>query len=468
VITEYFENLPLLAYNITFDGKINDINNVAIKRLGYDSKDELIGKPLISKVYAPSSQEKAKRLLEKWKREKILKNEELQVITKQGEIIDVLLNVDTVYDSNGKPLYSLSTQLDITERKRAEENLRQSEEQFRTIVETAPSLLIITDAEGNNIYVSPNCEKMIGYKVEELLGRVVWWVHDDDLARAKEIMNRVFSDRVGGRNLEYKAVKKNGEHWWASSSWKLLFDGQGNFCGVVMQTLDITDRKQAEEEVRKSQEQLRSLADHLQSAREEERTSIAREIHDELGQRLTGLKMDLSWMAKKIPEEQTQLVDKLHSMAELTGTTLRTVQRISTELRPGLLDDLGLVAAIEWQVEEFENRTGIRCTLTVDPEDITVDDRRSTALFRILQETLTNVARHAQATIVHVSFKEKDGNLELRVQDNGKGITKEQSSDPKSFGIIGMKERVYPFGGKVRVSGSPSKGTTMVAKMPIK
>jgi PAS domain S-box-containing protein len=405
--------------------------------------------------------------LEKWKKEKILKNEELQIITKQGKIIDVLLNVDTVYDSNGKPLYSLSTQLDITERKHAEENLRQSEEQFRTIVETAPSLLIITDAEGNNIYVSPNCEQMTGYKVEELLGKVVWWVHDDDLARAKEIMNRVFSDRVRGRNFEYKAMKKNGDQWWASSSWELLHDVRGNFCGVVMQTLDITERKKAEEALRESQNQLRSLADHLQSVRENERTAMAREIHDELGQALTSLRMDLSWLAKKIPEDQTQLLDKLHSMSELTGSTLRTVQRISTELRPGLLDDLGLVAAIEWQTEEFQNRTGIRCTLTVDP-DITLDDRRSTALFRILQETLINVARHAQATGVTVSLQEKDGVLKLRVRDNGKGITKDQISNPKSFGLLGIQERVNPWGGEVKISGRPGKGTTVMVRMPIK
>jgi signal transduction histidine kinase len=213
---------------------------------------------------------------------------------------------------------------------------------------------------------------------------------------------------------------------------------------------------------------LRSLADHLQSVRENERTAIAREIHDELGQALTGLKMDLSWMAKKIPKDQPKLLDKIHSMSELTGTTLRTVQRISTGLRPGLLDDLGLTAAIEWQAEEFENRTGIKCSLTLEREDITLDEKRATALFRVFQETITNVARHAQATRVSASLKEKDGVLKLRVRDNGKGITKKQISNPKSFGLLGMRERVHTWGGEVKIIGKPGKGTTVVVRMPFK
>jgi len=144
------------------------------------------------------------------------------------------------------------------------------------------------------------------------------------------------------------------------------------------------------------------------------------------------------------------------------------VQRISTELRPGLLDDLGLVAAIEWQTEEFQSRTGITCKLTIDPEDIVIDEKRSTTLFRILQESLTNISRHAGATRVTVSLKEKDGQIALRVRDNGKGITKEQLSSNRSFGIIGIRERVHHLRGKVRISGSPGKGTTAMVRMPIK
>jgi signal transduction histidine kinase len=201
--------------------------------------------------------------------------------------------------------------------------------------------------------------------------------------------------------------------------------------------------------------------------REGERTAIALEIHDDLGQALTGLKMDLSWLAKKLPRDQRPLLDKTKAMTELTDATIKTVKRLSTELRPGLLDDLGLIAAIEWQADEFENRTGITCALSIDPADIVLDRDRSTALFRIFQETLTNVARHAHATRVRVSLKEKNGIVELKVGDNGKGITEKQISDPKSFGLMGIRERVHPWRGTVKIKGAPDKGTTVTVSIPV-
>jgi signal transduction histidine kinase len=201
--------------------------------------------------------------------------------------------------------------------------------------------------------------------------------------------------------------------------------------------------------------------------REQERTNIAREIHDELAQALTALKMDVSWLDHRLPSDQKSLLEKTQSMIDLVNTTIQTVKRISAELRPGILDDLGLVAAIEWQADEFHNRTGINCDVTVDPQDIMMDQDRSTAIFRIFQETLTNVARHAQASKVTVSLKEKAGTLILRVRDNGRGITEEQISSPQSFGLIGMKERVHPWGGKVSFKGIPGKGTMVVVNMRI-
>jgi len=180
---------------------------------------------------------------------------------------------------------------------------------------------------------------------------------------------------------------------------------------------------------------------------------------------LTALKMDISWLSKKLPKDQKTLLEKTRAMTKLTDTTIKTVKKISTELRPGLLDDLGLVAAIEWQAEEFKNRTGITCRLDVDAEDIMVEEKRSTTLFRIFQEALTNVARHAHVTAVTVSLKEKDSILELRVRDNGRGITKEQISDPQSFGLMGIRERAKSWGGEVKISGIEGKGTTVVVRI---
>ena len=222
-----------------------------------------------------------------------------------------------------------------------------------------------------------------------------------------------------------------------------------------------------EAELRSSRQQLRNLAAHLQSVREEERASIARELHDEMGQALTALKMDLSWLNKRLAQDDTSLAEKVESMSRLTDRTIQGVRRLSTELRPGILDDLGLAAAIEWQVEEFEERTGIGCEVSVDDGVINLEQGCSTAIFRIFQEALTNVARHAGATKVKASLKDKDSKLVLEVKDNGRGITEKQISDAKSFGIMGMRERVYPWGGEVKISGMRGEGTTVRVSIPL-
>jgi len=241
-------------------------------------------------------------------------------------------------------------------------------------------------------------------------------------------------------------------------------DGRRIFFHMIA---DITDHKQAEENLRVSQNQLRELALHLESVREDERTNLAREIHDELGQLLTGLKMDASWIAKRIPKGEGSLLEKTKTMNELIDEAVQTVKRISTELRPGVLDYLGLAAAIEWQTKELEKRSEISFEFKSHPRDIVLDRDRSTAIFRICQEALTNIVRHAGATRVEVTLKEEPDSVILRVRDNGKGIEKEQLSDPKAFGIIGMRERARSWGGEVEISGIPGRGTRVVVSIPL-
>ncbi len=239
------------------------------------------------------------------------------------------------------------------------------------------------------------------------------------------------------------------------------------FSTVAGQLSATLRRKQAEQELRNSREQLRNLSTYLQSAREEERTHIAREIHDELGQTLTALKMDLSWLGKHLPADCEPLREKTKTMVNFVDTTIQTVQRISAELRPGLLDNLGLAAAIEWQAKEFRDRTGIACEVTCLPDDIVIDRERSTAIFRIFQEALTNVARHAEATRIVIKMWQETHTLLLKVRDNGKGITREQILDPHSFGLIGMRERVHVWGGKVKIKGVSGKGTVVFISLPV-
>jgi len=227
------------------------------------------------------------------------------------------------------------------------------------------------------------------------------------------------------------------------------------------------ERLRAHEKLRISQMVLRNLSLYLQTAREEERTRIAREIHDELGQALTALKMDLSWLKRRISPEQDALKAKTATMEGVIDGTMQTIQRLSGELRPGILDDLGLAAAIEWQAGEFEKRTGIPCRIQVRPEEITLDRERSTAVFRIFQEALTNVARHAKATAVTASLETREGAVVLEVADNGRGITEEELASPKSFGLLGIRERVLFLGGVVTIEGTPGKGTTVRVEVPL-
>lgn len=230
---------------------------------------------------------------------------------------------------------------------------------------------------------------------------------------------------------------------------------------------EIAERKQAEQELRSSREQLRNLSAYLESVREEERTHIAREIHDELGQIMTALKMDLSWLSKRLRKGQEPLLEKTQSMSKLVDMTVQTVQRISAELRPGLLDDLGLAAAIEWQTGQFRERTGIECEATLDLDGISLDRERSTMFFRILQEALTNVVRHAQATKVKIGLTRREHKLLLKVRDNGKGITNSQVYETTSLGLIGMRERARRFRGKVKIRGIHNKGTILIVSMPL-
>jgi signal transduction histidine kinase len=227
------------------------------------------------------------------------------------------------------------------------------------------------------------------------------------------------------------------------------------------------ERRKTEEKLRKSHEQLRALSVYLQHIRENERIRISRQVHDELGQSLTGLKMDLYWLSSRVPRQLRDLHEKAKSMSAHIDSTIQTVRRISTELRPGILDDLGLVAALEWQAHEFQKRTGIRCEVSSELKQTMLHEELNTAFFRIFQEILTNVIRHAKATKVTVELKKIRGQLSLTVEDNGRGISEAEISNTKSIGLLGMRERAALLGGKISFSGVRGKGTTVVVRIPL-
>jgi signal transduction histidine kinase len=236
---------------------------------------------------------------------------------------------------------------------------------------------------------------------------------------------------------------------------------------IVVTFEDITAQKKAQEELERSRQDLRNLSVHLQSVREEESTRVARKIHDELGQSLTALQMDLSWLENHLPANSKNIREKTRRMSELVDTTIESVQKITRELRPSLLDDLGLPTAIEWQAGDFQKRFGIRCQANISCDTDAISKDLATSIFRIFQETLTNIARHSKATQCKVSLTEKGKELRLEVTDNGIGITQWQVDDSRSFGMIGMRERAHLWGGTVHVRNAKPSGTTVRVLIPL-
>ncbi|MBI5304967.1 MAG: PAS domain S-box protein [Chloroflexi bacterium] len=244
---------------------------------------------------------------------------------------------------------------------------------------------------------------------------------------------------------------------------------------VVARTIELQNTNvQLANEVAERQrvnEELRRLSAHLQSAREEERIRIAREIHDQVGQVLTAVKMDLALLDRKLKNTKTVPVADVKAdvnrTIQLVDATIKTMREIIRELRPEILDHLGLSAAIEWQLQEFQTRTGIACHFDTTLDEVNLDLDRSTAVFRIFQETLTNVARHANATRVEANLKQEDGTIVLQVRDNGKGLASSDLSDKKTFGVLGMRERAHVFGGEVTLAGAPGEGTTVTVRIPV-
>lgn len=389
--------------------------------------------------------------------------------------------------------------IEASERRRAEEELRRREADFRGIFESIQDVFYRTDVNGTVQMVSPSVETY-GYSTAELVGRPVERLYAD--AAEREQLLAVLLRDGSVNDYEIALRRKDGGEVICSASIRLLVDEDGKPAGVEGLLRDITARKQAEamlhstldelakrsaalshavltlnqenaerrkaeDELRESRAQLRALSTRLLSIQEEERARIAREIHDELGQVLTALSFDVRWLTQKLSGTTPPVDQKLAKMAALVGSTMESVQAISTNLRPPLLDDLGLAAAVRWHVREFEERTGIACVLTMDGDDLRLDSGRSTTLFRLLQEALTNVARHAHATRIQIALQEVQGRLVLRVHDNGRGIRPDEASDPSALGLAGMRERVRPWGGTLAIRGRPGRGTLLRVEIPL-
>jgi PAS domain S-box-containing protein len=262
-------------------------------------------------------------------------------------------------------------------------------------------------------------------------------------------------------HLDYELeMQNNGAGFFAHIKTVPVFNNQGQVIQLRLAVNDITDRRQAEEALKRSKEQLRKFSIHLQELLESEKKHLAAEIHDELGQMLTALKIELSWLAKRIPPDLEPLSQKAQAMMELINETDKVVKRISSNLRPPILDDLGLNEALRWLCSQFQERTGIKCFLKM-PESEICGKEQSTDVFRVIQEALTNVARHSEATTVRITMQNEADNLVITIRDNGKGISKSQIESDKSYGIMGMQERARMLGGELTIKNNNTKGTVV-------
>ncbi|MFI5293746.1 MAG: PAS domain S-box protein [Thermodesulfovibrionales bacterium] len=383
-------------------------------------------------------------------------------------------HLDLMVKDRTSELRKLNKELraEIMRRIQMEKDLIESQRFVHRIADATPNILYLYDAvENRNIYINSRIKDILGYSPEDIKNMKSAFfkklLHPGDAPVIDALWKRFLKANDGDIiESEYRLKNYNGDWRWFYSRDIVFKRTSGGHLKLVLGiSQDVTERKMFEEELQSSREQLRRLLAHHQSVREDERTRISREIHDELGQSLTALKMDLSWMVKRLGKDQGPLLEKARLMSKLIDMNIQTVKRIAAELRPGLLDDLGLTAALEWQAEEFQKRTGIKCEVSVLPEDMELDRDVSTAIFRIFQETLTNVVRHAKAKKVSASLKKKKDTLMFQIKDDGKGISEKQISNPKSIGLIGMRERVHFFAGRMEITGD--EGTTVTVTIPV-
>jgi PAS domain S-box-containing protein len=349
-------------------------------------------------------------------------------------------------------------------RQQAEAALRKSTRQYCHLLHNSQGLICVHDLEGTLHTVNPAAARSLGYEPQECSGRNL----QEFLAPSTRHLFGAYLDRLREHRTNdgrvHVITKTGDERVWTYHTVYLEEAGEPPY--VLGYAQDITERLHAEQALHRSQQRLWELATRLQERQEAERQRIAREIHDELGQALTGFKMDIAWLAKRLVTAPTSCQDHLTRMTTHVEAFLDTVRRIGTALRPNMLDELGLVAAMEYQLQEARRRTGLAYVLTLPAAEIVMESACATALFRIFQEALTNVIRHAQASTVTVLMTQQQDWLLLEVVDDGKGIAAEQIAHWHSLGLRGMSERAELWGGIVTIQGQPGAGTTVAVRMP--
>jgi PAS domain S-box-containing protein len=391
--------------------------------------------------------------------DEVLKTREARTIIHKYQLRDQ----EYVFESSANPTNSGVSVIarNITDRIKAEEALQAERAFTEALIDSLPGVVYILDQQGEVVRWNRNAETILGYAREELSNLATLdVVAEEDRALIASKLQEAFTR--GSAKEEARVLTKDGRKIpFLLSTMRAVI---GNKTYVVGTGIDITKRKRVEEELQTSRDQLRALTARLEKFREEERTLVARELHDQLGQGLTAIKIGVSNLTEYLPSHKKSQITAIQKLAD---ETIESVRRISTQLRPPILDDAGLVATIEWAGHEFSARNGIKVQLDLPQEDLDIPLDSATGLFRIFQETLTNVARHANATKVNVRIAKEHGNLTLEVHDNGKGISTPGLPHSTPLGILGMQERALVLGGEFTIAGVPGKGTTVTVRIPM-
>lgn len=396
--------------------------------------------------------------------------QDFKFIRRDGTPVWTRVTTNTVTTARGEVLGALAMVTDITQREKAEAALREAHQRLQTIIQAAPLAILTTDAAGQILSWNAGAEHIFDWSEKEVVGKECPTVPPEGLEDYRAMIARVMHGETVTGLVRYRQ-KRDGTLIHANISAAPLRNDAGAIAGAVLILEDFSERQRAEEELRESRQQLRALSAHLENLREVERTRISREIHDELGQMLTGIKMNLRWMQDRLDDfgddpRVNPILDKLVDTAELTDTTVEMVQRIAAELRPGILDKLGLAMALQYELTQFEGRTGLSCKLTVPDEEPALSPEAATAFFRIFQEALTNVARHADATAIEVNLHSEADCCRLEIHDNGKGLIGVDLHNLKSLGLLGMQERARLLGGDVSFAPRSGGGTVVLVQIP--
>ena len=453
-----FEHATLGIYRTTPAGRIILANPALVRMLGYEKFDELAERNLETEGFEPDYPRTAFR--ERIEKEGVVQSLEAAWRRRDGSVMLVRESAWAIRGADGQVTSYDGIVEDITERKRAEEftaMLKQS-------IDVHFDGVYWTDCGNRFIYINDAGCRALGYERSELMGKALSDVNPlatpERLGQVWEVLRSkgVFSTesvhrRKDGTEFPVEIVTSH-----------VQFGGREYACGFAR---DITERKRGQRELQQSLDQVRALAGRLESIREEESQRLSRELHDQLGQALTALRLDVMSLIGELPGGAQPWSEKASAIMKLADEMVETVRRLSMELRPTMLDHLGLAPTIEWAVEQFEMRTGIKCKLDLAEESLAIEPERATAIYRILQELLTNVARHASASELDVQLVKRGHDVVLTVQDNGKGMPAEEASSLKSLGLLGMRERALMFGGEVVFCSPPGMGTTVWVRIPV-